>query len=1115
MFSFNSKDKMSWIRRTVMAILLPCSFTAMGIEIDRIERDFISPPEETRPWCYWYWLSGHISREGITKDLEAMARWGIGEALIGDINRPIIPRGPIEPLSDEYFSMLEHAVREGRRLGVHIGLLNCPGWSQTGGPWIRPEQSMRFVVSTELRVSGPMRFEGPLPEPPLLQGPGKSAELRTFKQEVAVLAFPAPRGDSVTAAAFSPEVTCVPSGEHVPYLADGRLETVARVPVADRTVVVELKLAEPFTARSLTLYPPSESVERGREKAVFDADCELLAEGDDGTFESLRKFRYERKSFSESVGPMPRGPVTVGFKARQARRFRIVFTGIKLHKDVHEICLAEIELSAAARMDHYIEQQLGKMYPGIQPPWDYYLWPTQPEPEAGFTVPEAGVIDLSHCFASDGTLRWDVPEGDWVIARFVMKSTGVKNRPAAPEATGLEADKMSPAVMEAHFDAYVGRLLSRMPSEERSALRHIVVDSYETGSQNWTDEFERQFRRSCGYDPRPWLPVLTGRIVETAEHSARFLWDLRRLVADRVADTYGSLREQANRRGLKLWLEPYGHYGFPAEFLQCGGRADGVGGEFWISPQHGDMEVLAAVSAGRIYGKRVISAEAFTGSPSYGYTQDPWQLKALGDLQATMGVNHFVLHVYIHQTYDDKQPGMNAWFGTEFNRHNTWFEMGKPWIDYLRRSHSLLQQGTPVVDVAYFIGEDAPKMSGIRQPELPNGYSFDYINGEVIRERLKVKNGRFVLPDGMSYRLLVLPPLDTMRPALLEKLRDLILAGGAVLGSPPSRSSSLHDYPAADRRVKQFAEAIWGTLDGRTKIEASIGRGRIFWGIDVKEALERLAVQPDLLGLEVNARAWNGPSLNCLPWTHRETDEGDIYFISNQTDETISVNASFRIADRLPELWDAVTGDRRQLPEFHRDGNRLIVPLRFAPRQSHFIVFRQKTEQRKGQGRNFADLETVYRLNGSWKVSFDPALGGPGPVVFDSLEDWIRRPETGIRHYSGTAVYRTEFALPALAAGRRVYLDLGDVRSLARVRLNGADLGVVWCAPWHTEATSALKEGKNTLEIEVTNTWINRLLADEKLPEDQRVTWVAREAIRAQKPQTSGLLGPVTVKVER
>lgn len=1103
------------MRRMVMVMILLCSFTSMGIAMDRIERDFISPPEEAKPWCYWYWLSGHISQEGITDDLEAMARWGIGEALIGDINRPMIPRGPIEPLSDEYFSMLEHAVQEGRRLGVHIGLFNCPGWSQTGGPWIGPAQSMRYIVSVERRVSGPIRFEEKLPEPPPLHEPGLSAELRTFKQEVAVLAFPAPCGDHKTAAAFCPQVTCVPLAEHAQLLVDGRLETVARLPATEGTIVVEMMLPEPFTARSLTLYPPSDSVEQDRRKAVFDADCELLAEGDNETFQSVRKFRYERKNFSNSVGPMPRGPVTVAFKAQHACRFRIVFTEIKLHKDVNEICLAEIELSAAARMDHYIEQQLGKMYPGISPPWDYYLWPAQPEPEPGFTVPKARVIDLSRCLALDGTLRWDVPEGEWVIAHFVMKPTGVKNRPAAPEATGLEADKMSPAAMEVHFDAYIGRLLSRMPPDDRIALRHIVIDSYETGSQNWTDDFEQQFRRSYGYDPRPWLPVLTGRIVETAEHSARFCWDLRRLVADRVADTYGSLRERANHHGLNLWLEPYGHYGFPAEFLQCGGRADGVGGEFWISPQHGDMEVRAAVSAGHIYGKRVISAEAFTGTPSYGYTQDPWQIKALGDLQAAMGINHFVLHVYIHQPYDDKKPGMNAWFGTEFNRHNTWFEMGKPWIDYLRRSHSLLQQGTPVIDVAYFIGEDAPKMSGIRHPELPKGYSFDYINGEAIQERLQVRNGRYVLPDGMSYRLLVLPPLETMRPALLEKLYDLILAGGAVLGPPPLRSPSLHDYPVADRQVQQLVKAIWGPLDGRNKTETMTGKGRVFWGIDIKEGMEQLNVRPDLLGLEMNAPAWNGPMVDGLPWVHRETEEGDIYFISNQTDGTVSVNASFRIADRLPELWDAVTGDRRFLPEFHRDSKRIIVPLRFAPRQSHFIVFRQKMEIQKGQDRNFPDLETAHTLEGPWKVSFDPALGGPGPVVFNLLEDWTRRSETGIQHYSGMAVYRKEFALPATAAGRRVYLDLGDVRSLAKVHLNGADLGVVWCAPWHVEVTSVLKEGENRLEIEVVNTWINRLLADEKLPEDKRITWVAREAIRDQKPQTSGLLGPVTVKVER
>ncbi len=302
---------------------------------------------------------------------------------------------------------------------------------------------------------------------------------------------------------------------------------------------------------------------------------------------------------------------------------------------------------------------------------------------------------------------------------------------------------------------------------------------------------------------------------------------------------------------------------------------------------------------------------------------------------------------------------MNSWFGTEFNRYNTWFEKGKAWADYFRRSQFLLQQGHYAADVAYFIGEDAPKMSGIRQPELPLGYACDYINGEVIRERLQVKDGRFVLPDGMSYRLLVLPPLETMRPELLLKLRDLVASGGAVMGQPPKRSPSMQNYPKADLEVQKMAQKIWGKVDGKTTTEGNFGKGRVFWGISVQDAMNRLEVSPDITGLNnVQAKLWTGLDGAVLPWIHRITPEGEIYYISNQADQMVSVAPSFRVAGRQPELWDAVTSEHRILPEFRQENGRTIVPLEFAPRQSLFVIFRQPT-QKQGSGRNFPPLKEV------------------------------------------------------------------------------------------------------------------------------------------------------------
>ena len=429
------------------------------------------------------------------------------------------------------------------------------------------------------------------------------------------------------------------------------------------------------------------------------------------------------------------------------------------------------------------------------PPFDFYTWPQAQEPEsADLSIRPETIIDLTGNLRPDGTLEWNVPAGDWIILRSGLVPTGTKNSPAPAEATGLEVDKMNRIALKAHFDAYITPLLNRLSPAERVSWTHVIADSYEAGPQNWTDGFAADFQLRYGYDPLRFLPVMGGRIVGSADQSDRFLWDLRRFVADRIATEYvGGLRDLCHQAGLKLWLENYGHWGFPGEFLQYGGQSDEIGGEFWVGSSLGGVEARAAASSAHTYGKPVVWAEAFTGGPSF--TNTPRDLKNLGDWSFAEGVNQFVLHVYIHQPWEDKKPGVNAWFGTEFNRHNTWFDASKPWIDYLRRCSVMLQTGKHVADVAYYIGEDTPKMTGARNPELPAGYDFDYINSEVIEKFLSVKNGRFVLPDGMSYRLLVLPESATMRPAVLKKIGLLVADGGAVLGPAPCALAQPGKFP--------------------------------------------------------------------------------------------------------------------------------------------------------------------------------------------------------------------------------------------------------------------------------------------------------------------------------
>jgi hypothetical protein len=840
---------MAWLLRTLFVPVFLAASAALAA--DELAKKFDNPPDASKPRCYWYWIDGQISKEGITRDLEAMRRVGIGEGYIG-----VIGGGEVKALSEPWWQLIEHAIREGGRLGVDIGLFNCPGWSQSGGPWVQPSQAMRYVSVSEMRVRGPKRFEGKLPAP------------SGFFQDIAVLAMPAPAGDDEVA------------------------KITARTPTS-----IAFEMPSRWTARSLSVHPT---------KAIR-VDAELQASDDGQSWRSVRKFAVDRHNVEVNVGPVPLAPVVVSLNTA-ARFFRLTFSA--------PCELGEVRLSAAARVESIAEKSLVKAFQDPLPPFDFYTWPAPVEPEgAGFSVKPEKVLDISKHLDKDGTFRWDVPEGEWLVLRAVAVPTGTKNSPAPPEATGLEIDKMSRAALRTHFEAFIGKLLNRMPKEQRTALTHIVADSYEMGPQNWTDDFLADFRARYGYDPLPYLAVYTGRVVGSADRSDRFLWDVRRMVADRVARDYvGGLRDLCRQNGLKMWLENYGHWGFPGEFLLYGGSCDEISGEFWADGNLGSIELRDAASAAHIYGMPVVWAEAFTGGPNFRST--PASLKARGDWALCEGINQFVLHVNIHQPREDRRPGVNAWFGTEFNRHNTWFEFAGPWIDYHRRCSVMLQAGKPVADVAYFITEDAPKMAGQRKPELPPGYDFDYVNADVIQNRLSVKDGRFVLPDGMSYRLLVLPPSETMRPALLKRIADFVAAGGAVFGTAPRRSPSLQDYPACDAEVQRLAAELWG-------------QKKILETPQLHAALDRLTTPPDVL------------CPRDILWKHRRDGNTDLYFLSNQKATSRTETISFRASDRAPEFWWPETGRRERPAVYRTEGGRVQVPIHFGPTTSVFVLFRE------------------------------------------------------------------------------------------------------------------------------------------------------------------------------
>ena len=1011
-----------------------------------IEQGFRSIPDSVQTGVYWYWISDNISKEGVERDLEAMKVAGINRAFIGNIGIDGIPYGDHKLLSSEWWEVLHAALKKATELNIEIGIFNSPGWSQSGGPWVKSSQAMRYLASSDTIVAGPGRMQLTLPSV------GKD------EQDVCVIAYPA-----------------------------------LDKPVAEKSWAINKKSGQ--SSSSVLVFDKEATVRTliYQVNTPFKTTAKLWVKKE-GKEELLRQFVIDRSNPALNVGFVPYAPVVISLPETSASQFR-------LEMSEEGEAAGNVTLTSSPMMERYPEKSLAKMFQTPLPMWDDYLWEKQPAVSDTSLMVSPDAIKNVTEFSKNGVLDWEVPEGKWVIRRMAMLPTGVTNSPATPEATGPEIDKMSKKHVAFHFDAFIGDILKRIPEADRKTFKVVVQDSYETGGQNWTDDMISVFKERYGYDPVPYLPVLEGTVVGNPDISDRFLWDLRRLIADRVSYDYvGGLRDVCHQHGLTTWLENYGHWGFPGEFLQYGGQSDEIAGEFWSEGSLGDIENRAASSCGHIYGKRRVWAESFTsGGPAFG--RYPYQMKQRGDRFFTEGINSSLLHVYIHQPFEDREPGLDAWFGNEFNRKNTWFSQMDVFTGYLKRCNFMLQRGDYVADVAYFIGEDAPKMTGICTPELPAGYSFDYINGEVLLQRASVEDGRIVLPSGMKYRLLVLPQLETMRPEILQKIKELLQAGACVIGPAPKYSPSLSDYPAADRKVQALASELWGD---QTESVRTIGKGRLFMpATSLQPVLEALNVKPDM---RVNSGT---PVL----FIHRATDEGDIYFISNQSETPVDINPSFRVAGKLPELWNPLTAEIRLLPEFTCADGVTTVPVRLEGFESSFIIFRKKGTPAKTTARNYPVKEVLATVSSPWQVDFEKGKRGPEEAVtFPALQDWTESTDPSIRYFSGKAIYTNRITLDKLPQ-KALYLDLGKVMVMAKVKINGQYVGGVWTTPYRLPVGDFLRKGENLIEVEVVNNWRNRLIGDASLPEKERGTWTNVNPWNADSPlQSSGLIGPVEIQ---
>jgi hypothetical protein len=1075
-------------------------------------------------------MNGNVTREGITADLEWMKRVGIGgvqqfDASIGNIfegqmGTPQVVEKRIVYRTPEWKDMLRHAASECDRLGLEMTMHTSGGWSETGGPWVKPEQAMKKLVWSETRVEGGRRFTGVLAAPPSNNGGFQDLPFRhmfadalppttdqaadpTHYADSAVVAYRT-ADDQPRQADLTPKVTASGGSIAAAALLDGDLKKTVALPRPEsgEPAWIQLEFAQPFRARAITIAMGGRAMPRGSVQASEDG----------ARFVTLAALPGP-SHFSLSVR-------TYAFPETAARFFRVVFTGpvpgpfdsFRPGPPLRQYDVADVELHSEPRLNRWHEKA------GFAATLDAAAMPT-PAVSPAAAIRRADVVDLTARMTREGRLDWDAPPGRWVVLRMGYSLTGQKNGPAPVEATGYEVDKLSRKHVTAYYQDYLAPVAEAAGPLLGKSLQYLLVDSWEAGMQNWTEEILAEFATRRGYDPRPYLPVLTGRVVDSAEVSERFLWDFRRTIADVLADVhYAMPAELLRARGLKLYGEAAGaNSPMLQDALQNKARVEIPMGEFWTllpgqghRPEH-VTDVREAASAAHVYGKPLVAAESFTSFVP-GWNDAPSRLKFLGDYFMSLGVNRFVIHTSVHQPFLDRRPGMTLGpFGQHYSRHNTWAEQSRGWIADLTRSSYLLQQGLFVGDLAYYYGEGAPASVYVGDkttpsPEPPAGYAYDYINTEALLTRVSVKDGRLVLPDGMSYRVLVLPDgLDRLTPAVARKIADLVKGGATVVGPRPLGSPSLAGFPASDDEVRSLGNEVWGDCDGRTITEHAYGQGKVYCGRPLAQVLAAAKTPPDV--------EYSRPHLDTtLAWIHRQVGDTHIYFVANQKDWTEDVDVRFRVDGKAAEIWHPESAEISPAA-YTIDAGRTTVPLRLGPHEAVFVVFRAPAAapSRTVPRTVSANVATVP---GPWTVTFPPRLGAPSQVRLDSLASWTTNADEGVKHFSGTATYTKSFeAAPAwFRPGAKLMLDLGTVKEIAEVSVNGQPAVLLWRPPYRADVTGALKPGANQLEIKVTNLWANRMIGDQLLPEDKRYTFSMFKPYRKDSPLLeSGLLGPVKI----
>lgn len=1046
-------------------------------------KNFQSPSKVYYPETWFHYIGGNVSKEGITKDLEAISKTGISgiQLFHGQFGGPWPGVEPqIKSLSPHWDDAVRHTAEECKRLGLRFTMLNCSGWATSGGPWIETSNAMRHLVWSRTDIDGGVHINK------RLSVPQPSEEIWRDYKDITVLAFPTPLDDT-----NSPLIPMEIRSNHEMDWNDffqGKMKQPVKLQPttedAPHWFEVTFPEATPLRAvefPSINWFNHPQCYEPG-------VTVNIQAVLPDGSVKDIIKTDIPQANSQDNK------PFTLACSdVYGVSKYRISIV------NKHNMSLSSLLLYSAARKNNW-ESEAGWTLRSIE---RNGAFPTQ-DKKAFIDIDQ--IQDISSFMDKDGNLNWAVPAGKWTILRIGHVNTGQKNSPAPPEGTGWECNKFAPSGAEAQFDGYIGRLIKNNGVLADGLLNGMLIDSWECYTQTWTDNMENEFKRVANYQLRKWLPAVFGYVIKDHETTTRFLHDWRATTNDLFTHNfYGRMTELAHENGLYMTYETAAGDVFPADILEYFKFADIPMCEFWQPMTENFVgssnfkPIKPAASATRLYGKPRLAAEAFT---SFDLTWDEHMsmFKEVANVNYADGVTHLVFHTYTHNPQNPFfAPGTSfgSGIGSPFLRGQTWWKYMPELTTYLSRCSYMLERGKPVSDVLWYLGDEINHKPNQNAP-FPEGFKYDYCNPDILLNRLSVKEGKIVTPEGIGYRVLWLPDTPRMLPETLEKIYELLRAGATVIGNAPEKLVTLTGGNTAQQRFDKAIKNIWGKAS--QKGIRKVGKGYIISNTPLDTALKELKITPDVTG---------GKAL----WSHRQVEDADWYFVCPQKGEDFNGILNFRCEGEV-ELWDPVTGTSKPI-ESSSNGNRTSVKLALPVAGSCFVVFHHsKNNKSQYEIEKQNKKVTSVLLSNPWTLTFPSGWGTPSSLELTDLKPWkdMDLPTEG-KAFSGTAIYKTSFNIDKIEKGMTVSLDLGKVEMIASVSVNGKPLRTLWAPPYSLDITEAVKTGKNTLTVEITSTWFNRLVYDAGQPEEMRKTWTINGPSKDAPLRDSGLLGPVKYNI--